>query len=85
MKTALQTAIEKIDFAIQMWKDPSNEMDGLHTLETLKQDVINLLEAEKQIIETAFADGFVEGVATQASGEQYLSPETYYNETFNKS
>jgi hypothetical protein len=30
----------------------------------------------------SFADGFVEGVETQKSGEQLLFPQQYYNETF---
>ena len=40
------------------------------------------LEMEKQQIECSFADGFVEGVETQKSGEQLLFPKQYYNETF---
>jgi len=30
----------------------------------------------------SFADGFVEGVETQKSGEQLLFPQQYYNETY---
>jgi hypothetical protein len=40
-------------------------------------------EMEKEQIMNSFADGFVEGVETQKSGEQLLFPEQYYNETFN--
>jgi hypothetical protein len=31
-----------------------------------------------------FADGFVEGIKTQKSGEQLLFPEQYYNENYKK-
>ena len=39
-------------------------------------------EMEKEQIMNSFADGFVEGVETQKSGEQLLFPEQYYNETY---
>jgi hypothetical protein len=39
-------------------------------------------EMEKQQIECSFADGFVEGVQTQKSGEQLLFPKQYYTETY---
>jgi len=41
-------------------------------------------EMEKKQIMNTFADGFVEGVETQKSGEQLLFPEQYYNETYKK-
>jgi hypothetical protein len=41
-------------------------------------------EMEKEQIENAFADGFVEGVQTQKSSEQFLFPQQYYNETYGK-
>lgn len=34
----------KIDFVIEMWKDPKNEMDFLHTLETLKSEIISVFD-----------------------------------------
>jgi hypothetical protein len=39
-------------------------------------------EMDKEQIMNSFADGFVEGVETQKSGEQLLFPQQYYNETF---
>jgi hypothetical protein len=39
-------------------------------------------EMEKEQIMNSFADGFVEGVETQKSGEQLLFPQQYYNETY---
>jgi flagellar biosynthesis/type III secretory pathway protein FliH len=42
------------------------------------------IEKEKEQIENTFADGFVEGVETQKSGEQLLFPEQYYNQTYNQ-
>ena len=41
-------------------------------------------EMEKEQIMNSFADGFVEGVETQKSGEQLLFPQQYYNETYEK-
>lgn len=40
--------LAKIDFAINMWKDPSNEMDGLHTLETLRNEILALSQQSQQ-------------------------------------
>lgn len=51
-KTALQELIEKIESVIGMWKNPKLEMDGLHTLETLKSEASELLEKERQQIES---------------------------------
>jgi hypothetical protein len=39
-------------------------------------------EMDKEQIMNSFADGFVEGVETQKSGEQLLFPQQYYNETY---
>ena len=43
--TAMQKMLEKIRLVIGMWKDPANEMDGLHTLKTLEEDAVELLDA----------------------------------------
>jgi len=42
----LDKLIEKLEFVITLWKDPSNEMDGLHTLETLLKDAKQLQKEE---------------------------------------
>lgn len=83
-KTALQLTIDKIQFTIDMWKDPSNEMDGLHTLETLKQDTINLLGEEKQQITEAYNMGAGYEYKYQSSGctIDVKTSEQYYTETF---
>ena len=49
-----------------------------------KEEYEQAKEMGKEQIENAFADGFVEGTATQKSGEQLLFPEQYYNETYGK-
>lgn len=69
-KTAMEQMISKLEFVIKMWKDPINEMDGLHTLETLKKEATHLLEVEKKNIVEA-ADNWI--VADPIPGEQYYS------------
>ena len=71
MKTALQ---EFIDNVIPM---------HIIELDMIKQEIKKALEKEKEQIENTFADGFVEGVETQKSGEQLLFPIEYYNQTYN--
>ena len=41
-------------------------------------------EINKEQIMNSFADGFVEGVETQKSGEQLLFPQQYYKEIYEK-
>jgi len=86
MKTAIQLAIEKIDEQIEIAqvsktkaskvKDATsmNRHHGMKVaLVSFKQDLIQLLEREKEIIRTAYLDGM--------DGE-YNTSEQYYNETF---
>jgi hypothetical protein len=51
-------------------------------IKMLQHKAEKLLEKEKEQIENTFADGFVEGIETQKSGEQLLFPEQYYNQTY---
>lgn len=40
---AVEQIAKMFDYVISLWKDDSNEMNGLHTLETLKSDVLSFL------------------------------------------
>jgi hypothetical protein len=74
MITAMEQALARIELLYGM------KPDAIHW-EMFKNDC---MEKEKEQIENTFADGFVEGVETQKSGEQLLFPEQYYNQTYNQ-
>lgn len=67
-KTAMMLAIEKIDFVIGLAEDAKNEMDMLHTLETLKKDFEELLPKEREQIIKAGDD-----ICLFQTGEQYYT------------
>lgn len=86
MKTAIQLAIEKIDELIEIAQisktkaakaKDATSMERHHgmkgALVSFKQDLIELLEKEKEIIRTAYLDGI---------DDDYTTSEQYYNETF---
>jgi hypothetical protein len=97
-KTAMQEAIDKVSFVRNMCNDENNEMDLVHTLETLKKDFIELLEKEKeQIIEAGNAcsiktivhreklDEMSEDELRDSLVEDTISHgEEYYNQTYNQ-
>ncbi len=68
-----QTAVEW--YFTELWNAPKDKFIW-HSI------LIKAKEMEKQQIMNSFADGFVEGVETQKSGEQLLFPQQYYNETY---
>jgi len=68
-----QTAVEW--YFTKLWTAPKDKFIW-HSI------LIKAKEMEKQQIMNSFADGFVEGVETQKSGEQLLFPQQYYNETY---
>ena len=75
-----QTAV---DFLINEFSEilgplETKPMQDLLMMAAMKQ----AKEMDKEQIMNSFADGFVEGVETQKSGEQLLFPEQYYNETY---
>jgi len=76
--SAMQELIKKIDFVIGLWLDPKNEMDGLHTLNTLKKDAKSLLPKEKAQTVGAYDAG-----KEQPSNSQ-LCPIDYYNNKYNQ-
>jgi hypothetical protein len=77
MKTAMQEAIDKVSFVRNMCNDENNEMDLVHTLETLKKDFIELLEKEKEQIIYDYMNG--------KYYHQYedITAQEYYNQTYN--
>jgi hypothetical protein len=75
-QTPLQKGIDEIDFIISMWKDPANEMDGLHTLEQLKLKLESLLPEEKQMV--------IDAYETSNYNDQVNAGEQYFNETYNQ-
>ena len=77
--TPMQEMIKKIDAVIVMWKDPSNEMNGEHTLNVLKQDAIELLEKEREQIIDAWDDGLHKGYTSDKG-----MATDYYDKTFKK-
>lgn len=80
-KTAMEQMISKLEFVIKMWKDPINEMDGLHTLETLKKEATYLLEVEKKNIVEAWSNGLN---TNRGRGDTYFfSGSEYYSAKFN--
>ena len=89
MKTAMQEAIDKVSFVRNMCNDENNEMDLVHTLETLKKDFIKLLEKEKEQIMNAYCDG-AKGGANGTKGQHengWVSIQMrnkYYNQTYNQ-
>ena len=81
---AQQTAVE---FAIEKYEKFINSENGngeAYFYDQLVKDIEQAKAMEKKQIENSFADGFVEGMETQKSGEQILFPELYYNEIYNK-
>jgi hypothetical protein len=70
-----QTSVEW--YFTELWTAPKDKFIW-HSI------LIKAKEMEKQQIMNSFADGFVEGVETQKSGEQLLFPQQYYNETYGK-
>lgn len=80
MKTPLQELISDFDKMLENTDSPT----GRHVIGQCIRKAYDMAEKEKKTIETSFADGFVEGFATQKSGIQELYPEQYYNNTFEK-
>ena len=84
MKTAIQDAIDKISFVRNMCNDENNEMDLVHTLETLKKSFIELLEKEKeQMIDFAMQ---MHKIDCSKTGTDLLLDEAqaYYKQTYNQ-
>ena len=76
MKTSLQIVIQKLDNVLAMWQDKSNEMDFEHTIKTLKQEVTELVEKEKQDLIDACQTGINKAL------DYSFEPQDYYNKTF---
>jgi hypothetical protein len=71
----MTTAVEFLYAALSLHFTQEQEMQFVGLFQ-------QALELEKEQIQDAFADGFVEGVETQKSGEQLLYPEQYYNNIY---
>jgi hypothetical protein len=82
MKTAMQELIERLS-KTEKQLEKENNLVMSAALFAAKNMALEYIEKEKEQIENTFADGFVEGVETQKSGEQLLFPEEYYNQTYN--
>ena len=81
-QTAIHQAIVMVRNRIDSQIDTMMGKHTIHHLQQIERGLYELLEAEKEQIINSFADGFVEGVETQKSGEQLLFPQQYYNETY---
>jgi predicted AAA+ superfamily ATPase len=76
MKTAMQEAIDKVSFIINMLHDTPDEMYMPHVIDLLKANLNELLEKEKEQIIDAW-------IATD-NKLQRLAAEEYYNQTYNQ-
>jgi hypothetical protein len=82
MKTAMQEAIDKVSFIINMLHDTPDEMYMPHVMDLLKANLNELLEKEKeQIID--FTNSFYDDCVTEG-GSLKQSAEEYYNQTYNQ-
>jgi hypothetical protein len=83
-QTAIHQAIVMVRNRIDSQIDTMMGKHTIHHLQQIERGLYELLEAEKEQIINSFADGFVEGVETQKSGEQLLFPQQYYKQTYEK-
>jgi hypothetical protein len=81
-QTAIQQAIVMVRNRIESIDETLMGKHTAHHLQQIERGLYELLKIEKEQIMNSFADGFVEGVETQKSGEQLLFPQQYYNETY---
>lgn len=85
MKTPMQKAIDKVSFVRNMCNDENNEMTIKHVLETLKEDLSELLKEEKEQIILSAAKGYLVGEDEYFPKLAALKyGEDYYNEKYNQ-
>jgi hypothetical protein len=81
-QTAIKQAIGMVKSRIESIDETLMGKHTIHHLQQIERGLYKLVNEEKEQIMNSFADGFVEGVETQKSGEQLLFPQQYYNETY---
>jgi len=81
-KTPLQTAIEQIEQEIDKWQPDGNLLIVRGALLTCRDICTALLPTEREVIETAYEQGYSDSLARQA-GNGYAGQDNYFTTKFN--